>query len=121
MSGPRRATELECQETIVHAARVCGWLVHAERPAMQRSGKWSTAIQGHPGFPDLVLVTPQRHQIHFVELKRRPNKVEPAQTVWLAAIEEVGRAFPFVHSHVWWVPEGLDRALEFIRQGGTRV
>lgn len=114
----RRPTEAQCQDTIIAAARRCGWLVHAERPAVNRSGRWSTPVQGHPGFPDLVLITPDRTQLHLVELKRRPNKLEPAQHVWLDALEQVAAGTTSVHRHVWWVPEGLDEALRFITTTG---
>lgn len=117
-SQRRRPTELQCQQTIVDAARKCGWLVHAERPALARSGKWSTPVQGHAGFPDLVLVTPDRRSVHFVELKRKPNKVEPAQLVWLDALRAVGERTPFVRTHVWWVPEGMPAVLDFLRNEG---
>lgn len=120
-SQRRRATELDCQQAIVDAARKLGWLVHAQRAALQRSGKWSTAIQGHRGFPDLVLITPDRRDVYLVELKRRPNKVEPDQVVWLEAFRSVGeRSGGGVHAHVWWVPDDLPVVFDFLRQEGRR-
>lgn len=96
----RRPTELECEATIIAAARTFGWLVHAERPA--RSGKgWRTPVKGHKGFPDLVLVRPP--QLWIVELKRKPNKVETDQQAWLDALQACG-----VATFVVFVPEQLD-------------
>jgi VRR-NUC domain len=93
-------TEAECQATIVEAARIGGWLVHHARPA--RTGKgWRTPLQGDPGFPDLVLCGHGR--VLVVEIKRKPNKVTPEQTRWLAALTEAG-----VDARLAWVPEQLD-------------
>jgi hypothetical protein len=96
-----RATELECEATIIKSAKMAGWLVHGSRVAYSR-GKFSTPIKGHAGFPDLVLVKGER--LIIVELKRRPNKVEPEQEVWLKAFAQV----PGVESYVVWVPDQQD-------------
>lgn len=97
-TDPRRATEAQWQEAIVEAAKATGWLVHAERPAQTGRG-WATPIQGHKGFPDLVLV--RGREMLVVELKRKPNKVEHMQQVWLDALALAG-----VDVRVVWVPEG---------------
>lgn len=97
-----RATEAECQATIVEAAKLAGWRVHAERPAQGQRGEWRTHLQGHKGFPDLVLCRGSR--LMFVELKRKPNRVEPAQQQWIAALSAVGG----VWAGVVWVPEEMD-------------
>lgn len=101
-----RATEAECQRTVIDAAKLCGWLVHAERPAQSARG-WRTPVQGHAGFPDLVLVHPTRG-LAFIELKRRPNKVEDAQQAWL---DVLGR---HADARVWWVPEQLHELCQFL-------
>jgi len=103
--GTPRPTEAQCQATIVEAAKLAGWLVHAERPAVRQSGRWSTPVQGHTGFPDLVLAKAGR--LWMVELKRRPNRVEPAQRRWLEALVDCG-----VHVRVVWVPEEMDAFVE---------
>jgi len=108
----RRATESECQRTIIDAAGLAGWMCHAERPAVRQSGRWSTPIAGHPGFPDLVLVHPARGILTFVELKRRPNKVEPAQARWHGALAAIG-----ADVRVWYVPDDLDEILQFLTRG----
>lgn len=59
-----RATEAQCQATIIDAATRAGWLVHAERPAQSGKGRWMTNIQGHPGWPDLALVKGSRFGPH---------------------------------------------------------
>lgn len=104
-----RATEAECQTTIIEAARLVGWLVHHTRPA--RTGdRWSTPIAGDPGAPDLLLAHP-RHGVWFVELKRRPNKVEPAQTRWLLTLGQ------HVRAAVVWVPEDMPAFLRALATG----
>lgn len=111
----KRATEAECQATLVAAAKRGGWLVHAQRPAMRQSGKWSTAIQGDAGFPDLVCCHPVRGLL-FAELKRKPNKVEPAQQKWLDALSKPhGANIPVVV--VMWVPEELDAWCDWLVNG----
>ena len=98
-----RATERECEDTIIAAAKILGWLCHAERPAQSGRG-WRTPIRGDAGWPDLVLVRGWR--ILFVELKRKPNRVEPAQQTWLTTLTAAG-----AEARVVWVPEGLDEFL----------
>lgn len=97
-----RPAELQCERSIIEAAILAGWRVHGERAAMNRSGRYATPIKGHRGFPDLVLV--RGSQLLFVELKRKPNKVEPEQDAWLDALAEIEG----VTAMVVWVPEGQD-------------
>lgn len=117
-----RATEAQCQQAIVEAAKRGKWLVHAERPAQRQSGKWSTPIQGHAGFPDLVLISPDHHTLLFVELKRKPNKVEPNQWRWLDALSDFARYsgrddLPTLDVRVVWVPEELDEWCQALANG----
>lgn len=117
MTAARKPTEAECQAAIVAAAKLGKWLVHAERPAQTRSGKWATHVQGHVGWPDLVLISPDHRTIIVAELKRKPNKPTAQQVTWLDAFADfarwwecapgVGRNFTDagLHVAVWWVPE----------------
>jgi hypothetical protein len=98
-----RATEAQCQRTIVEAARLGGWMIYHNRPAQNSAGRWRTALQGHAGFPDLVLVHPDARLVWFVEIKRKPNKLAPDQLVWRTALEEAGADYRLV-----WVPEEQD-------------
>ena len=104
-AAPKRATEADCQRTIIEAARLAGWLVHHTRPAQMQSGKWATPLQGDPGFVDLVLCHPARGLLWFVELKRKPNKATAAQQQWMFALADVSDdiSVQFV-----WVPDELD-------------
>ena len=110
-TDPRRLTERQCQDKIIDAAKLGGWLVHAGRPARTANG-WATAIQGHAGFPDLVLVHPRRG-LWFVELKRKPNKVEPAQQLWLSVIRDAPGS---TCVRVLWVPEQMDEFIAWLTE-----
>ena len=78
-------------------------MIYHNRPAQNSTGKWRTALQGHAGFPDLVLVHPAAHLVWFVEIKRKPNKLAPEQLVWGTALAGAGADYRVV-----WVPEELD-------------
>ena len=105
---PYRPTELECQTSLVAAAKRGGWHVHAERTSRTHSGGYATAIQGHAGFPDLVLAHPTRGAL-LVELKRKPNKVEPHQQEWIDTLNAAG-----ITAAVWWVPDELDARCQWL-------
>jgi hypothetical protein len=96
-----RASERDCQQTIVGAARLAGYRVLSIRPAFSR-GKYSSPIQGDTGYPDLTLAHPVAGVL-FVELKRAPNRLEPAQLRWRQALIDAGAVWRLV-----WVPEQLD-------------
>jgi hypothetical protein len=97
-----RAVERECQATVVEAAHTLGYRVLAIRPALTRQQRWQSPIQGDAGYPDLTLVHPKAGVL-FVELKRGPNKLEPAQAAWGEALIAAGAVWRLV-----WVPEELD-------------
>lgn len=96
-----RPSELAYQRTVLEAARLGGWLCHAERAAMNRAGRYSTPIQGDKGWPDLILARGPR--LLAIELKRRPNKPTAAQVVWLDALKAAG-----VDARLVFVPDELD-------------
>jgi len=80
-------TEVDFQQQIIDLARLCGWFVHAERPARTQDG-WRTAIQGDAGFPDLVMIRGKR--VLFVELKSATGRLSQAQRRWLVALRSSG-------------------------------
>ena len=73
--------ERDFQDRVIAEARVRGWLIAHFRPGMNRSGRWSTPMQGNKGFPDLVLVRPPR--VIFAELKAPKGRISPDQHAWL--------------------------------------
>jgi len=88
---------------------MCGWLVYHNRPTADRNGRWRTALQGHAGFPDLVLVHPVAGLVWFVELKRRPNVLAPEQLAWADGLRAAGADWRVVY-----VPEEQDAFTQLI-------
>ena len=60
-------TEAELLDATLDLAVLQRWACHHDRPARRAGGRWHTAIQGHAGFPDLVLA--RAGLILFRELK----------------------------------------------------
>jgi hypothetical protein len=87
-------TERELQDAIVELAQLFNWMVMHQRPARTVDG-WRTAIQGHPGFPDLVMVRNQR--LIFAELKSAKREPDANQSLWLNRV----RVVPGVEKYVW--------------------
>lgn len=108
-----RPSESECQATIVKAATILGYRVHHARPAQGRKG-WRTPIIGHPGFCDLVIAG--HGKCFFVELKRRPNRLDPAQQAWIDELEAAG-----MDVAVWWVPEQQQALVELLAEIAWRA
>ena len=75
--------------------RLTGWRGCHFRPALDRRGRWQTALQGDPGFLDWVLVRGTR--VIFSELKREDGKVTRAQQEWLDDL----RKCTGVESYLW--------------------
>jgi hypothetical protein len=80
-------TERQFQDQVVALARLCGWRVMHSRPALDRRGRWSTAILGDSGYPDLTMVRSGR--LLLVELKVGKNKPSPEQRAWLDLLDQV--------------------------------
>lgn len=103
----RIPTEAECENTIIQTAKQFGWLVHGERPAYRQSGKFSNAIKGHVGWPDLVLMRPP--QLLVIELKRPPNRTTPQQDRWLDAFRACG-----IDAEVIYVPDEMQQLCQML-------
>lgn len=92
-------TERDFQRRVVELARLAGWRLYHHRPA--RVGhRVVTALEGDPGFPDLILLRPPR--LVIAELKVGRNRPTPAQQVWLEQLAGAG-----VESYLWR-PEDWD-------------
>ena len=83
-------TEKDLKSIVLNIARRYGWLVHHDLPAMNVRGRWATHVEGDVGFPDLVLVHPNRGQMLVVELKAERGKTTTSQDNWLAAFALAG-------------------------------
>lgn len=104
-------SEAECQRTILAAAKLAGWRCHAERTSRTASGGHATAIQGEPGFPDIVAV--KGASLLFIELKRdRTGRMGPGQDEWIEALDNVAG----VQSMVVYVPSDMDRLIRALQR-----
>ena len=99
-------SEAQFQHRVIGAARVYGWRVNHQRPALTRSGRWSTATQGDIGFPDLVLA--RGGQVLIVELKTNRGRVSPEQRKWLTELGDLARL---------WRPRDWDNILDELQAG----
>lgn len=99
-------SERDWQAQVLELAELYRWRVHHCRPAQTRSGRWSTPIQGDPGFPDLVLVRGGR--VIFAELKTDNPRAQlgPEQARWRDALLGAGLEW------FCWRPRHLDEVQE---------
>ncbi|MGL5908712.1 MAG: VRR-NUC domain-containing protein [Phycicoccus sp.] len=98
-------TEAAWTTWVIDLARWHGWHVSHFRPARTAAG-WRTAVQGHPGFPDLVLA--RAGLVLFRELKTDRGVVTAEQRAWLAAIGD--------HADVWR-PRDRDLVIDTLAGG----
>ena len=98
-----RLTEDQWKQRVIDTAKCYGWLVQHTRPARTTQG-WRTPIQGHAGFPDLVLC--RKHQLLVVELKSDTGKLTREQRTWLSELGPFGRL---------WRPADWSEVLEELR------
>lgn len=82
-------TEAQYQQRVIDLARTLGYRVAHFRPALTRSGRWATPMQGDKGFPDLVLAKGGR--VLLAELKTDVGRLGPGQQGWLDALGPHGR------------------------------
>lgn len=101
-------TERDFMRQVTDLAELRGWSWAHFRPAMTEKG-WRTPVSGPlgAGWPDLVLVNPEKARLIFAELKSARGKESVAQTAVLDALETVAIRFGGVPGaggvevHVW--------------------
>ena len=109
----RGISESQLQDAVVKLATLAGWLVHAEHVAMSNKG-WRTPIQGHKGFPDLVLVRSSR--VIFAECKSERGRLTEEQMQWINWLEGTGKVSPV---YIWRPSDWLSGDIEIVlRQPG---
>ena len=89
MTSRNELSERDFQDQVIAMAIMYGWKAYHVRPGMTRNGRWMTHVQGHAGFPDVVLVHRDRGTI-FAELKTEKGRLDPAQRDWLEALNAAG-------------------------------
>lgn len=77
---PTGMLEDDFQAVVLTAATHYGWMVVHFRRAMQKSGRYSTPMQGHSGSPDLLLA--RNHTVLNAELKTNTGNLRPEQRQW---------------------------------------
>jgi hypothetical protein len=82
-------SERAFQDKVIAMAIMYGWKVHHVRPGMNSKGRWMTHVQGHIGFPDLVLAHAS-HGIIYAELKSDTGRATVEQLNWLQVLNEAG-------------------------------
>jgi len=77
------ATEAEFQTLVIDYAHLMKWRVAHFRPAQTGKG-WRPALQGDPGFFDLVLA--RDGTVILAELKSEKGQMTPPQWAWVDAV-----------------------------------
>lgn len=92
-------SEAEFQKQVIDLAKLYGWRIMHARPARTAKG-WRTPLQGHKGFPDLVLA--RVGYTIIAELKTDKAWLDPEQREWLIdlGIGDILKATQPVTSHV---------------------
>lgn len=108
-------SEASFQSSVIRIARDWGWLVHHVMPARLPSGKRATALQGHRGFPDLVLAHEKRGVI-LAELKTDRGRLSQDQRDWIEALN-----LGFIQrdpSVALWRPQDMPAIINRLTEGG---
>jgi len=82
----KKFTEASFTDQVIKLAQLRGWRVHHQRPARTATG-WRSAIQGHPGFPDLILI--RNGALIVAELKMPKGTTTPEQGEWLKTFTSI--------------------------------
>lgn len=98
-------SEAEFTTQVVQLAQLMGWKVVHFRAAKTGKG-WRTAMQGDPGFPDIIAARFGR--VVAAELKVGSNKPTPLQREWLSHWGQ--------DAYVWYPTDW--RQIEHIFSGG---
>ena len=104
-------TEAELQSAVLDLAALFGWKVAHFRPARTAHG-WRTPVSADgAGWPDLVLVHPDRGLVLFRELKADRGRLTLEQQAWQQWLTAAGQDFAV------WRPEDLDEIAETLSNG----
>ena len=88
-------SEKQFQDQVIALAILHGWKVHHVLPSMSSTGRWLTHVQGHVGFPDLVMAH-TTHGLLFVECKTIKGRLTEAQVDWCRTLDATG-----AETYVW--------------------
>lgn len=85
------------------------------RPAMDGHGRYHSPIEGHPGFPDLVLVNRHVQGVVFRELKVSTSLTED-QVLWGTALLDAGANWAELR-----LPDGLDEFCQWLADAPAKA
>lgn len=85
-----------------------GWLWKHDETAIRQSGKWSTPLRGHRGFPDYFAIRDRR--VVAAEIKSDTGRLRPEQVIWLDALRALGHIEVYV-----WRPADKEEILEVLQ------
>jgi len=85
-------TEDQLVSALLEALARAGWKACHFRPARTAYG-WRTAVQGHPGAPDIIAVHPD-HGVLLIEAKSDRGALRPEQVEWRSWAEAAAVRFP---------------------------
>lgn len=90
-SKPKRVVHREYLiPEVIQLAHLFGWRVAHFRAAQTLSGHWRTACAGDgAGFPDLVLLKPDR--VIYAECKGPKTRVSVEQHLWIEGLRAAGQ------------------------------
>lgn len=103
-------SETDFLSTVVEYAQIRGWLVYHHIPGMNRRGRWGSHVQGHRGFPDLVLA--RDGVVVFAELKTEKGRLSTVQEAWLEELTQPASLWRHVFC---WRPSDWPRIEEVLR------
>lgn len=103
--------ETEFSDKVAGLAQTCGFKVFHVRSAMTSKGPRTPVQYDGKGFPDLLLVHPQRKIVAFRELKVPPNKLSVEQRQWGLALNAAEADW-----EVWW-PSDWPEIVRFLTNG----
>ncbi len=109
MTTPRMS-EADLLRSVIDLANLLGLRIHHSRPARTAHG-WRTAISGHKGLPDLVIVG--AGGVLWRECKSASGRLSPDQVVWLDALQAAGADAGVWRSDAW--PDQIQDEMEAIR------
>jgi hypothetical protein len=117
MSGIEMSEEQLVRAFLDLAART-GWRAVHYRPARTNQG-WRTALEGHPGAPDIIAVHPSRGVL-LVEAKSKTGRLRPDQEDWRIWSEKAAERYPGAIRYALIRPANLfDGTVESLLQGGS--
>jgi hypothetical protein len=91
----------QLQEAIIEMAHAFEWRVAHFRPALTKHG-WRTPVSADgKGFPDLLLVHPERKLVLYREIKTKYEKLSPEQAEWGAWLLAAGQDYAVYRPDDW--------------------